>query len=98
MRAVPSRLGSRGQPEQSRATILQAAIQEFARRGMAGARIDAIAETAKVNKALLYYYFEDKETLYGASLDHAFGQMRDHLLAVLDRDLAPREKILTYVG
>jgi len=65
---------------------------------MAGARIDAIAQAAKVNKALLYYYFHDKETLYGASLDHAFGQMRSHLLEVLDRDLAPGAKILTYVG
>jgi len=95
---VPSRLGSRGRPEQSRASILQAAIQEFARRGIAGARIDAIAQAAKVNKALLYYYFHDKETLYGASLDHAFGQMRAHLLQVLDRDLAPGDKILAYVG
>jgi TetR/AcrR family transcriptional regulator len=97
-RAVPSRLGSRGQPEQSRAAILQAAIREFAGRGMAGARIDAIAQAAKVNKALLYYYFRDKETLYGASLDHAFGQMRAHLLEVLNRDLDPGDKILTYVG
>jgi TetR/AcrR family transcriptional regulator len=97
-RAVPSRLGSRGRPEQSRAAILQAAIQEFAQRGMAGARTDAIAQAAKVNKALLYYYFRDKETLYGAALDHAFGQMRDHLLEVLDRDLGPGDKILTYVG
>ncbi|HXW91088.1 MAG TPA: TetR/AcrR family transcriptional regulator [Terriglobales bacterium] len=97
-RVVSSRLGSRGRPEQSRAAILQAAIQEFAQRGMAGARTDAIAQAAKVNKALLYYYFRDKETLYGASLDHAFGQMRDHLIEVLDRDLAPRDKILTYVG
>ena len=95
---VPSRLGSRGRPEQSRASILQAAIQEFAGRGIAGARIDAIAQAAKVNKALLYYYFHDKETLYGASLDHAFGQMRAHLLQVLDRDLAPGDKILAYVG
>ncbi len=97
-RGLASRLGSRGRPEQSRAAILQAAIQEFAQRGIAGARTDSIAHAAKVNKALLYYYFRDKETLYGASLDHAFGQMRDYLLEVLDRDLAPGDKILTYVG
>jgi TetR/AcrR family transcriptional regulator len=92
------RLGSRRQPEQSRATILQAAIREFAQRGIAGARTDAIAEAAHVNKALLYYYFRDKETLYGAALDHAFGQMGEHLLGVLDRNLPPRHKVLTYVG
>ena len=92
------RLGSRRQPEHSRATILQAAIREFAQRGIAGARTDAIADAAKVNKALLYYYFRDKETLYGAALDHAFGQMSEHLLTVLDRNLPPRDKVLTYVG
>jgi TetR/AcrR family transcriptional regulator len=93
-----SRLGSRRQPEHSRATILQAAIREFAQRGIAGARTDAIAHAAKVNKALLYYYYRDKETLYGAALDHAFGQMGEHLLEVLGRNLSPREKVLTYVG
>ena len=92
------RLGSRRQPEQSRAVILQAAIREFAQRGIAGARTDAIAQAAQVNKALLYYYFRDKETLYGAALDHAFGQMVEHLLGVLDRNLPPRDKVLTYVG
>lgn len=93
-----ARLGSRRQPEQSRAAILQAAIREFAQRGIAGARTDAIAHAAKVNKALLYYYYQDKETLYGASLDHAFGQMSEHLFQVLDRNLPPRELVLTYIG
>jgi len=78
--------------------ILQAAIREFAQRGIAGARTDAIAHAARVNKALLYYYYRDKETLYGAALDHAFGQMFGHLMTVLDRNLSPRDKVLTYVG
>jgi TetR/AcrR family transcriptional regulator len=92
------RMGSRGQPEESRAAILQAAAQEFAEQGIAGARTDAIARAAKVNKALLYYYFQDKETLYGAVLDHAFTGMRASVLRVLDSDLPAREKILAYVG
>jgi TetR/AcrR family transcriptional regulator len=96
--ALKSRLGSRGKPEQSRASILRAAIREFAQEGMAGARTDAIAKTARVNKALLYYYYEDKETLYGAALDYAFEQMGGHLMEVLDRELPPTEKVLTYVG
>jgi TetR/AcrR family transcriptional regulator len=96
--ASRSRLGSRGQPDQSRAAILRAALCEFAQQGMAGARTDAIARDAKVNKALLYYYFRDKETLYGAALDFAFGEMGERLIAVLDRDLPPREKVLTYVS
>lgn len=96
--APKTRLGSRGNPEKSRAAILQAAIREFAHEGMAGARTDAIAHAARVNKALLYYYFKDKETLYGEAIDFAFGQLSEHMMAVLDRDLPPKEKILLYVG
>jgi TetR/AcrR family transcriptional regulator len=92
------RLGSRGRPEESRAAILRAAISEFAREGVAGARTDAIARAAKVNKALLYYYFEDKEALYGAVLDQVFGGLLACVGAALSRDLPPREKILAYAG
>lgn len=92
------RLGSRGHPEQSRAAILRAAVGEFASQGIAGARTDAIARSAKVNKALLYYYFKDKETLYGAAIDAAFGELSSHMLEILNRDLPPRQKVLTYVG
>ncbi|MGA8428952.1 MAG: TetR/AcrR family transcriptional regulator [Candidatus Sulfotelmatobacter sp.] len=92
------RLGSRGQPEESRAAILHAAAHEFAEHGIAGARTDAIAREAKVNKALLYYYFQDKETLYGAVLENAFSGMKTSVFRALDGDRGPREKILAYVG
>jgi len=92
------RMGSRGRPEESRAAILEAAVQEFSREGVAGARTDAIARAAGVNKALLYYYFKDKDTLYGAVLDQAFGGLTSTLLEILDLDLPPRKKILAYAG
>jgi AcrR family transcriptional regulator len=95
---LPRRMGSRGQPEESRAAILQAAAQEFAEHGIAGARTDAIAREARVNKALLYYYFKDKETLYSAVLDDAFSGLKSTVFRVLDGGLAPREKIMAYVG
>jgi TetR/AcrR family transcriptional regulator len=93
-----SRLGSRGRPEQSRSAILEAAVREFSREGVAGARTDAIARTAKVNKALLYYYFKDKEALYGAVLDQVFGGLIACVGEVLSRDLPPREKLMAYAG
>jgi TetR/AcrR family transcriptional regulator len=92
------RMGSRGQPEESRAAILQAAAREFAEHGVHGARTDAIAREARVNKALLYYYFKDKETLYGHVLDAAFSGLKDTVFRVLDSPSPPREKILQYVG
>jgi AcrR family transcriptional regulator len=91
-------MGSRGQPEESRAAILAAAAYEFAEHGIAGARTDTIAHEARVNKALLYYYFKDKETLYGAVLDDAFSGLKKTVFEVLDSDLPPREKILAYAG
>jgi len=91
-------MGSRGKPEESRAAILQAAAHEFAAHGVAGARTDAIAREARVNKALLYYYFKDKETLYGAVLDDAFSGLKSAVFEVLDSQLPPREKIMAYAG
>lgn len=92
------RMGTRGQPEESRAAILGAAAYEFAEHGIAGARTDSIAREAHVNKALLYYYFKDKETLYGAVLDDAFSGLKKAVFAALDSDLPPRGKMLAYVG
>jgi TetR/AcrR family transcriptional regulator len=92
------RLGTRGQPEESRAAILKAAVGEFAEHGIAGARTDAIARAARVNKALLYYYFKDKDALCEAVLDHVFSGLRARVMPVLDSKLPPREKILQYLG
>ena len=91
------RLGTRGQPEQTRAAILEAALREFAAEGISGARTDAIARAAGVNKALLYYYFHDKEALYGAALDHVFSGLARRLERALRPELTPGEKILAYV-
>jgi TetR/AcrR family transcriptional regulator len=92
------RFGTRGQPEESRAAILRAAAAEFAEHGIDGARTDRIAREARVNKALLYYYFKDKDALYEAVLDQVFRGMREQVMPVLDSDLPPRQKVLEYVG
>jgi TetR/AcrR family transcriptional regulator len=92
------RLGTRGQPEESRAAILKAAVAEFAEHGIAGARTDAIAQAAHVNKALLYYYFKDKDALYEAVLDQVFSGLRARVVPVLESKLPPRQKMLEYLG
>ncbi|MBV9181652.1 MAG: TetR family transcriptional regulator [Acidobacteria bacterium] len=91
------RLGTRGQPERSRASILKAAVREFAQEGVAGARTEAIARKAGVNKALLYYYFKDKEALYQAVLDQVFGGVRSAIHAAIAQELRPRERLTAYV-
>src|SRR6266700_6715840 len=91
------RLGTRGKPEESRKAILKAAVHEFAREGVSGARTDAIARTAGVNKALLYYYFKDKDALYQAVLDQVFSGVRTAIHNALSQNLPPREKLASYV-
>jgi TetR/AcrR family transcriptional regulator len=51
-------------PEATKARILAAALREFSDKGISGARVDAIAARAKVNKRMLYYYFGSKEGLF----------------------------------
>lgn len=50
--------------EATRERILEAALAEFSAHGIAGARVDRIAQVAGCNKNLIYIYFEDKETLF----------------------------------
>ena len=69
---------------ETRATILKAAEHVYAEHGLAGARTDAIAAAAGVNKALLYYYFKSKEGLYQAVIGsqlREFGKQAEELLA-----------------
>jgi TetR/AcrR family transcriptional regulator len=84
-------------PDPSRERILQAAIQEFSEHGLAGARTHAIASAARVNKALLYYYFRDKEGLYGAALDEVAGKIATNALAVLELPASAGERVLRFV-
>jgi len=91
------RLGTRGKPEESRKAILKAAVHEFAWEGVSGARTDAIARSAGVNKALLYYYFKDKNALYQAVLDQVFSGVRSAIHNALSQNLPPREKLASYV-
>src|SRR5579863_72646 len=95
---LKSRLGTRGRPAQSKASILRAAVREFSEQGLSGARTDSIARSAKVNKALLYYYFQDKNTLYGAVLDEVFSGLMVAVQSALTQKTSPGERLLAYAG
>jgi TetR/AcrR family transcriptional regulator len=62
--------------ERTQAKILSAATAEFAGKGFAGARIDAIAAASGANKRMIYYYFASKDGLYTAVLERAYEEMR----------------------
>ena len=64
-------------PQRTKAEILRVAIQEFGEKGLAGARIDAIAAATKTSKRMIYYYFGSKDGLYLAVLEQSYGEVRD---------------------
>jgi TetR/AcrR family transcriptional regulator len=80
--------------DQTRKAILRAAIREFSTNGLAGARTDAIAESAKVNKALLYYYFKNKQGLYAAAIEEVSKTIAERALAALDPKHSAGERLL----
>ena len=81
----------------TKAAIVAAALEEFAQLGLAGARIDEIARAARVNKALLYYYFESKEHLYQGVVEQMFVAMTSALRRALSTADGPREKLLAFL-
>ncbi len=90
MSAVQSRTSD------SRERILDAATLHFSEHGYEGARTQAIADEAGVNKAMLYYHFRDKEHLYQETLIHNFvGLFMKVFPLFLQRDQPAGERLLT---
>jgi AcrR family transcriptional regulator len=79
--------------DRSQAVILAAARDEFAEFGLGGARMDRIAERAALNKRLIYYYFEDKETLFQAVLEQSYRDIRTAEQALNLRELEPEQAL-----
>jgi len=84
--------------DRSREEILRAAMTEFADHGFGGARIEAIAERAGVNKKLIYYYYAAKDELFLAVLEQSYADIRaaEHELHLETSD--PIEAIRSLVG
>jgi AcrR family transcriptional regulator len=80
-------------PERTRQDILAAAREEFAERGLNGARMDAIANRTKTVKHMIYHYFGSKEGLYLAVLEEAYADIR-HFESALNLDQYPAVEAL----
>lgn len=85
-------------PEGTRARIMAAATEEFARYGLGGARVDRIAEQAGTNKRMLYYHVGNKEELYLAVLEDAYAHIRETERTLNLDKLAPPEAIARLIG
>ena len=61
----------------TRRRLLDAAFEEFAAHGLAGARVDRIAELARANKRLIYAYYGNKEELFDTVMVRSLGVLTD---------------------
>ncbi|MBO6782150.1 MAG: TetR family transcriptional regulator [Alphaproteobacteria bacterium] len=84
-------------PEWTKARLLEAARGEFSDKGLSGARVNAIAAAAGVNKQLLYYYFGDKESLYTAVLQQAYEEIRIGEQELDLERLPPEDAMRTFI-
>lgn len=80
------------------ADIIDVATREFAEKGLAGARIDVIAEAMRTSKRMIYYYFGSKEGLYVAVLEEAYRRMRAIEAELHLDDLQPEDALRKLVG
>jgi AcrR family transcriptional regulator len=77
----------------TRARILRAATQEFARHGFGGARGDRIAKRARSSERMVYYYFGSKEGLFRAVLEGAYDALGVAEQALVLDDKPPRDAL-----
>jgi AcrR family transcriptional regulator len=85
-------------PARTVADIIVVATHEFSERGLAGARIDVIAEAMRTSKRMIYYYFGSKEGLYIAVLEDAYRRIRTIELDLHLEDLEPEDALRKLVG
>jgi TetR/AcrR family transcriptional regulator len=93
--STPSRTQTE-RADQTRARILDAAVQQFSDNGLAGARTEQIAEEAGVNKALLYYYFKGKEDLYDAALESVANRVVASSMAAMGTECSAGERLVYF--
>ena len=100
--AAPSSTTEQGRrkydPEETKRNILDIATQEFSAMGLAGARVDAIAERTNTTKRMLYYYFGSKEGLYEAVLEQVYGDIRALEQELQLAEMEPEEALREFIG
>ena len=82
--------------ENTETEILNAAKEVFQQKGMAGTRMQEIADKANINKALLHYYYRNKQLLFEAVFQSAFKLLAPQLHKILNDDSDLFEKIKNF--
>ena len=79
-------------------TILNAAKTIFQQKGMDGARMQEIANAAGINKALLHYYYRNKQLLFEAVFKSAFSLLAPQMHKILNDDSSIYDKIKNFTN
>ncbi len=77
--------------------ILEAAKEVFMKYGLYGARMQDIADTAGINKALLHYYFRSKEKLFDQVFEGALSKYFDNMSVFSETSIPLIERIFKYI-
>lgn len=85
-------------PENTEYTILQAASKVFVKHGFEGATMQMIANEAGLNKALLHYYFRNKEKLFESVFEETFGKIVPPLMSMIMSEAPFLEKIKFFIA
>jgi len=83
--------------ETTEAQILNAARSVFIAKGLECARMQEIADTAGINKALLHYYFRSKDKLFEAVFNDIASNLFPAMQQLLDSELGIKEKLTFFV-
>ena len=83
---------------ETREDILDVAYAEFAEKGLAGARIDEIAEKTATSKRMIYYHFGSKDGLYRAVLERAYERIRGQEQTARFEDMPPDQALRAIIG
>ena len=83
--------------QSTEAKILNAAKEVFMKFGLYGARMQDIADLAGINKALLHYYFRNKEKLFNAVFESALEKYFQQVTVMGDTSMSVEERLFKYV-
>jgi len=90
--------GRKNDPQRTQENILEVATEEFSTHGLAGGRVDAIAERTRTSKRMIYYYFGSKEGLYLAVLERSYRKIRTLEADLQLSNLAPEEALRVLIS
>ena len=100
MKQIDTDLKANSPGDSTKARIIKTARDEFVAHGFTGARVERIARLAGVNKAMIYYHFKSKETLYQTvveeSLSYSFEQLSLRVSDTANLEEALREVVATH--